>query len=59
MTAANPPEQWRDDPPLDYAYDNPDDPSQVTLFDPAPAVDLKTHWLSADIETVIPAGEWR
>ena len=39
-------------PTLAAAFDDPDDPTEVTLF-PAHLEDPRTCWLSADVDTAV------
>lgn len=47
-----------DPPQFDLAWevDDPVEPSEVTLFDPA-AVDAATRWITADVDWVLPLDE--
>lgn len=38
---------------LEYAFDSPHDPRQVTVFT-AEADSLTTAWISADVDTAVP-----
>ncbi|MFB6300281.1 MAG: hypothetical protein ABEH65_08490 [Halobacteriales archaeon] len=51
-----------DDPPefeLEYLYDDPDDPAEVTIFLDADEADLSTHWITVDRSSAIPIEDIR
>lgn len=53
---------YGDEPPefeLEYLYDDPDDPTEVTVFLDAEEADLSTHWITVDRSSAVPIEEIR
>ncbi|MDY6817811.1 MAG: hypothetical protein SVG88_04040 [Halobacteriales archaeon] len=51
-----------DTPPefeLEYLYDDPDDPAEVTIFLDADEADLSTHWITIDRSSAVPIEDTR
>lgn len=56
MNAAGRSVSGKDDLPefdLEYYYDDPDDPEEVTVFHPNSA-DMTTTWITANIDHTVP-----
>jgi hypothetical protein len=52
----------RHDPPtfdLDYRFDDPDDPTEVTVFSGQDDADIMTEWITVDATDALPVPETR
>lgn len=44
---------------LEYSYDDPEDPSQITVFPESIKYDLSTNWITIDKDSAVSIEELR